>query len=391
MGAFGLKRGVVPALRLLLVFGLTFLLAYTLKDPFYPVLQGVLRKMDPNLARGLSLLILEIVFFAILMGPALKYCRETVALYKQLDSALGAVAGLAAGLTVAGALIVTIMSIPGGRQLFGGGYDWYLAPHQYVLRAYEHFSRRMPGDRDFDASQAVLDLEAGVIEMPVGESGLWVCSVPTGLRVYIAQAKSGDEPGVWKKELEVVLTKSQTPIRIDPKARRQKRVEGYIGRTPVLVPVQTSQILVAVEGVLPEGVSAETESPFYWDGELGWWTQDAFGEKRMARIYRLSRGQDQKLLTHIAAFVLKGEDGAVQFERKLPSASPFSQFVDATEAAEKCGSAEAAARYLKWLKRGGKAVFESMDSGEVVILEVTPSKKLRELRKPATYQAPILK
>ena len=391
MLAYGLKSGAVPALRMFLVSAASFTLAYTLKDPFYPFLRGFLRKVDPDWVEAISFLTIEIGVFGVLVGTMLRYSREMVPMQKQIDRIAGAVFGVATGMTLAGMLLVSIMCMPGGRAFVGKGYDWYFAPHQYVLRAYEYLSRHMPAERKFSAALTVRDLEYGRPEMPVGESGLWVCSVPLGMRVYLAQARSAKEALEWKRELSTVLTKNRQPINLkDREGRRRKRAEGYLGRTPVLCPVEVSQVMVAVEFPLPKDLVSETGNPFLWDGEIAWWVQDAFREKVLVKIYRLERTSGMKLLTHIATCVPKGEEGVDRYEKLLPVRKSYTKFFKVQEAEAKFGSAEAGERYIDWLKRGGKAVFESAE-GEVISLEITGDQKIREQRKPAAFEAQNLK
>ena len=395
MTAYGLKRGAVPALRMLAVYGLSFILAYAFKDPFYPMLHKLLRKMDPRVVESLSYLILQVVAFAALLAVALKYGHETIPVHKALDRLGGVVFGAAAGLALSGMLVVIILSIPGGRRVVGGGYDWYFCPQQYALRAFAYLSKQsMAGERAFNPSQEARDLIYGVPVMPRGEDGLWVTSIPLGLRVYVSGAgESSEDATTWKKFLEPKLLKTQQPARRS-EHRRRKRIEGYIGRTPVFAPVDEDRPMVAVEMPLPKDLSAETGSPFVWDGEIGWWAQDVHGEKVVVKVYRLERKKDQKPLTLVAAFLPKGPEGLEMFKKWLPGRPGLADTFDAAAEQEKIAamsSSEAAEEYVNWLKRGGKAVFESPAANETVVLSVTSDKAVVEKQtKPATYQAPLL-
>ncbi|HRU07698.1 MAG TPA: hypothetical protein P5137_18195, partial [Candidatus Brocadiia bacterium] len=241
-----------------------------------------------------------------------------------------------------------------------------------------------------DVQQAVVNLETGVIDMPLGESGLWVSSVPAGLRVFVGQRAPTEDPLLWKRELELQIQRAASPITFH-KDMRRRRVEGYLGVTPVFAPLEEGGVSLAV--IMPlKDYGAADSMPFYWDGESSWWTQDAFGEQVLVKVYHLPRAENQRLLTHIAAFVPKGEEGAAKFEKEwLPSRPSFTKIFDVKEAEKHFPSAETADRYIRWLQRGGKAVFEAADKGEVVALEVMPSRTLKEMRKPVSYEAPRVK
>jgi len=390
MGAYGLKRGAVPAMRVFTVCAVSFALAYALKDPSYPLVQAMLRRVSRPWVEAITYLALQIGFFIGLLAPMLTYCRETVPLHKAVDRIGGIAFGLAGGVLIAGILLICVMTCPGGRSVASGGWEWYYSPHKMVLASYNYLARLMPGARPFDFRQAVVNLETGVIDMPLGETGLWVSSLPAGLRVYVGTRPAGEDPLMWKRELELLIQRPAAPITFHKDSRR-RRVEGYLGTTPLFAPMDTGIISLAV--VIPlKDVGAADSMPFYWDGETSWWAQEAFGEQVLVKVYHLERAENQALLTHIAAFVPKGEDGAAKFEREwLPSRPSFTKFFDAKDAEKLFPSTEAADRYVRWLQRGGKAVFEAADKGEVVSLEVAPSRTLKERRKPVSFEAPRVK
>lgn len=387
MVAYGLKSGAVPALRMLLVFSFSFALAYTLKEPFHPHLRGLLRRSDPEWVEAGAFLLPLLLVFGGLMALMLRYTRESVPLAKKVDQIAGAATGVLAGLVLSGMALAAVMSVPGWQGAAGVGFDWYFAPHQYVLRGYKHLSRQIPGERRFNVELAVQKLERPPLKMPIEESGLWVASLPMGQRAYIAQGRGPERALDWKRELETLLVRTQRPLRFDrpEDPRRRRRIEGYLGRTPVLVPEDVRSALVAIETPLPPDVeAADGTPPFLWDGEVAWWTQDAHGERVLVRLYHVETG-GARLTSLISTAVAPGEKGVQRHEQLMPVRPAFAEFFEEEEAMALFPDASVADRYLPWLMRGGKAVFE--ERGEVRILEVTGSQTIRETRRPAGEHA----
>jgi len=397
MLAYGLRRGAVPAVRWLLILAFGFLLAYTLRDWLAPYVQKLLRKMERPWVEALSFIVVEIVVIAGLSVPVLMHSQETVPMRKQLDRLFGMLFGIAGGVVLSGLLILTLMVMPAGRRMFHGSTDWYLAPQRILLQSFGFLTRtNLSGGRPFVEEIVIRDLERGRPKMPLGEHGIWVSSVPVGLRVYLLQAEASKSAAAWKKDLEVLLPKDQAPAR-PAEGSRSRRIEGFVGRTPILVPLEVELVKVAVEMPVPRGLSAEGASPFFWDGEDAWFSQKVFGEDVVVKIYQLPTFRDTGLATLISCFVPKDMDEESRFEwydRKLPGRDCFSDVLDEKAASEKLFSVTttraAEEHYLPWLRRGGKAVLEANDTNELVVLEVTADKTLRDARKPAGFAQPAL-
>lgn len=392
MTALGMKRGAVPMLRLLLVFVFSFFLAYGLKEPLFPLVQKIFRKLDPAWIECIAYLVAEAVCFGVLLYMATKFANETIPLPKVLDSVGGFVFGMASGLALAGLVLVTILQFPGGRGLVSGGMDWYFCPQDYLLRGFAHLSQKsIPGRRVFDAARQSRDLLFGTPVLPAGKSGFWVTSVPLGLRVYVCEASVGNTPKDFKRDVEGRLGKSELTARLGV-TKRRRRIEGYIGRTPCYILQEVPDKLVAVEVPLTDGLEAGGQSPFLWDGEIGWWSQEAQGQKVVVKMYRMPK-EKMKLFVLVAAFVPRGPEGVEIFERWLPGKPGLAAAFDPAEAQKKIAeltSAADAERYVDWLKRGGKAVFEATTANEIIAIQITGDRQLRQETHAAPYSPPAL-
>ena len=398
MVAYGLKRGCIPAIRWFLVFSFSVAFALTFRDSFAPTLHGIFRKMDWAWIEALSYLIIQTFFFVLLTVPLLMYSQETVPVHKQVDRLIGLAFGAAAGLSLGGMLILSIMVLPSGRRIFTGRTDWYVPPHQLMLRAYGFLSRgSIGGERRFVEDVVIRDLERGRPSMPASGERLWVSSVPVGLRVYLIQGYASRQPITWKRVLENQLYKLESPWRQTGTGRRRRRAEGYIGRTPVSVEIAVPEMIVAVEMPVPEDVPFDGQTqPFYWDGEVAWFTQTVFNEPVVIKMYRLHEPAGLRLMTLVAAFVPKDmslDDRLEWYEKRLPGRNCFATYVNVEEAMDKlltvATSREVDEHYLPQLLRGGKVVLEDPNTGQIIVYEVQSDKTLREMRRPAA--APEMK
>ena len=112
-------------------------------------------------------------------------------------------------------------------------------------------------------------------------------------------------------------------------------------------------------------------------------------------MYKPKPLAEAKPNTCIAAFVPKAMDPEARvrwFDSQLPGKDCFGSVMDYEKAFEKLTSMastqEADEVYLPWLRRGGKIVFETTDTGEMAVLEVGADGKLKELRKAANFEMP---
>ena len=390
----GIRGGLYPALRMFLVFLIALLITVNYYEGLIPLVGAIGRKSGLTARVCISLVATFFITLGVLVYLCFRLTSDKMALATWVDIIGGAIFGAGTGIVCSGALLMLWFTLP----LAGGDFavddsELFFPAHTLAMRVAGFMGDRIHGGRLFQGDRFVRDVRYGLPQFGSTGSGIYVSSIPTGLRVYFQATVTGEYQGRrWgnsEQEFARKLKERMGPGGEDIPPSERKRGPEYKGCTPLFIPTKAR---VALVGVIMDDVptevtagSQEAKDFFVCDNDKGVFaaTTASPNYKPFVKVYEVSK-EDENVGSVIALFQPRPEpfDSPVAWENAwdevetlLPlrqcfpfdSAAAAQELLDRGAAPTEVKEGDLDGRLLRHLKHGGKVCFRG--TGGVYVAE----------------------
>ena len=346
---------------------------------YYDLLFPLVARISPDTTQTtretISFLAMYLVTFSICVYFCLWLCAEDLRVGKTVDTIAGGLLGALTGTICCGVLMLIWFSMPFSRlpNLEVADTDMFYKPQNIALEAATLVAVRVKGERTFSGERFMRDLRYGLPQVPTLGGGLYISSVPAGLKVF-AEPGSGP-PQVFLNKIKERLNNPDK----DLPPSEQKNAAFERGHTPLLLHESSGAATVAVvmESVPSdlEAVSGgEPDRLFAFDGEIGY-AKETIGDRTLyIKFYHV--GKTGTAASEIALFQPRDKTKFAQiFENFWPAKACFRFNKDQIELQirEKGTSPEEAKRltadneWINQLQTCGKALFQGGDGKDYAL------------------------
>ncbi len=330
--------------------------------------------LSPRLRECISFISVYMLSFVFLLYFCLWLCAETLKIHNVVDAVGGGTFGILGGIVCSGVLMMFWFSMPFATRDFPiDDAEMFYPPHKLTLHMASFFGSRIEGDRPFDGRRFLRDLRYGLPGILELGEGIYVASVPNGMRVVVG----GGDPKGFAETVAKFLGRTEAQIR--PSERKDIGLEA---RTPTFVEGAgggDNEVLIAVvNDLIPNGGNDE----FAADGAVGV-SKKKDGERTIViRVYSVSREGNVGSL--IASFQPKDpsewheENKDWAGVRALMPTRPCFSFGEKEAIDEMINHGatdDEARRIVPLLRLGGKACFKGIGD-KIVAAEVKPGGKI---------------
>jgi hypothetical protein len=291
-----------PALNVLFVFFVPLLVTLN----YYDLLFGLISRIKPDTTQTaretISFITTYLVTFFICVYFCLWLCAEDLRVGRAIDVIAGGILGAMTGAICCGVLMMFWFSMPFSRglQVEVNDADMFYKPQVFALEAAQVVAGRIKeDDRAFSGERFLRDLRYGLPHVPIAGGGIFVSSVPAGLKVFcIAGGLSAD---VFLSRIQDRLANPEKDI--PPSEQKSAVIEK--GRTPLWLLDAGGNALVAVvmENVPREFATGPSDKPdmlFANDGEMGYAKTNVVDRVVYIKFYRM--GTSDPVPSEIALF-----------------------------------------------------------------------------------------
>ena len=348
----GFWRGLYPALNMFLVFLLALLVTLNYYGLAFSLVGKIAPKVDLKMKECISFAFTYLVSFGVLLYFCLWLCAENMKIHSLVDMIGGGIFGLAGGVLCSGVAMIFWFSTPFSTNFPIDDNEMFYRPNEWSLAMATQIGRRIPGGRPFSGVRFMRDVRYGLPGIPSIGSGVYVASVPNGLRIFDCSRHS---PTTAVMEVAKYLGRTGETI-----APSEKREAGDIGRTPMLIDGSSSNLIAVVDD-RNRGLG-NVPSEFVADGAVGFATKKSLEQEIVIRLYRVE--QVGPVASVIALFqpaeVWRDVDEVVEtMQELLPSRECYNFDTDEmlTALIESAVPDTDAKRLIPLLRHGGKICF----------------------------------
>lgn len=226
----GIKRGLYPALNILLVFFIPLLITLNYYDLLFNLVGRIAPDTSPTTRETISFIGTYLLSFTLCLYFCLWLCADVLRLHKLIDSIGGGFVGAVTGIVCCGVLMLIWFSLPVARLQFPvNDTEMFFPVHKLTMKMTTYVAHRIEGARRFSGERYFRDLRYGLPQMPSTSEGYYVASIPNGLRVFI-EAGGGDPQNF----LTNIKKRLETPDE-DVKPSEQRASFGERHRTPIFI------------------------------------------------------------------------------------------------------------------------------------------------------------
>ena len=351
----GLRRGIYPALNMLMVFFLPLLITLNYYGELFRVVAWVAPESSLAVRETISFIGTYMITFTVFVYFVLWLCSESLKVHKSVDMVGGAILGAASGIVCCGVMIMFWFAMPFAEAQWPVDEGTMFFPcHKISMRAATFVAGKIPGERRFHGDRFIRDVRYGLPTIPSLGAGFYVSSIPNGLRVFVDTSGMSTLEFVDKMKERMAHPEQE----ISPSEARQPFAERR--RSPVYVEGESKTALVGVVmDNLPRELRREMTDAarlFAHDGETFFSKESISDRALFVKVYRVER--ESGIAPIIALF--HPRENPEMVEQFLPSRVCY-KFEDHAMIADlraKGGvSEEEAKRMLPQLHLGGKAWF----------------------------------
>ena len=186
----GLRRGLYPALNILLVFFLALLVTLNYYDLLFALVGKIAPRTGIKVRECIAFISGYMIVFTFFLYFCLWLCAEKLPIHNAVDGVGGAIFGAMTGVVCGGVLMMMWFHMPfAERHDPVDDAEMFFPCHTLTLRAASFGGDRISGGKKFHGMRYMRDVRYGLPRIPSVGSGYYVSSVPTGLRVFIKTQK----------------------------------------------------------------------------------------------------------------------------------------------------------------------------------------------------------
>lgn len=387
-----MRAGLYPSLVTFLVFLVAVLITLNYYDVLASLVGVIAPKCSETTQESIGFAATYFLALFILLFSCLWFCSDRLHLGSVVDGVGGGILGAATGIVCSGSLMMLWFAMPFTTGELGvDDVEMFFPSHSITLKLVTFVGNRIPGDKEFHGDRFLRDRRYGLPAFGSVGSGVYVSSIPTGLRVF-SQDSQRREVAEFFDELKKAMGRGDEDLR--PSERRERPM--YRGRTPLFI----------------QGAGAKTHVAVIMDSvgsDVGLGTDDAAGifvndgEVAVARAYGVSKNyapfikiyeveqESGYIGTVIALFQPKDPTLWDEVDDLLPlkKCFVFDSNKVATDLASKGATPSDIRRgdeegpLLRRLRYGGKAYFEGLGRQPYVVEITGPRQyKISKVEKP---------
>ena len=262
-----------------LVFFLALLLTLNYYGVAFSLVGKIAPKVDLKMKECISFISVYLVTFGVLLYFCLWLCAENMKIHNIVDAVGGGIFGLAGGVLCSGVLMLSWFSTPFSMTFPIDDNEMFYRPNEWSLAMATQVGKRISGGRRFSGVRFMRDIRYGLPGIPELGDGVFVASVPNGLRVFNVSRKK-----TVTAVAEVAKYLGRTGQTIAPS---EKRSAGDVGRTPVFIEASEGGLILVVDE-RNRGLGG-VPSEFAPDGATGFATKKSLQQEIVIRVYEVEK------------------------------------------------------------------------------------------------------